>query len=164
LIEHLVDHYQSQYGLDVSVMTPQEVPADMADPLRQQIDVIALLDYMFVTFPEAHLDPDAVIIGITPLDLYDQRSHFRYLFGIKNDYSNPKAVVSSMRMSPEFYGEPSHDELFFSRMRKLVSKYIGLLYYGLPASEDPASPMFDSILGPADLDAMTEPLAVADAR
>ena len=69
-----------------------------------------------------------------------------------------------MRMSPEFYGEPANDQLFFSRMRKLVSKYIGLLYYGLPPSEDPASPMFDSILGPADLDAMTEPLPVADAR
>ncbi len=160
LIEHLVEHYQSQYGLDVSVMTPQGVPADMADPLRQQIDVIELLDYMFVTFPEAHLDPEAVIIGVTPLDLYDKRSHFRYLFGIKNDFSNPKAVVSSMRMSPEFYGEPANDELFFSRMRKLVSKYLGLLYYGLPPSDDPASPMFDSILGPDDLDQMTEPLPV----
>jgi predicted Zn-dependent protease len=162
LIERLVQHYKTQYGLDVSVMTPQEVPADMADPLRQQIDVVALLDYMFVTFPEAHLDPEAVIVGVTPLDLYDKRSHFRYLFGIKNDFSNPKAVVSSMRMTPEFYGEPVDDELFFSRMRKLVSKYIGLLYYGLPPSEDPRSPMFDSILGPVDLDHMAEPLPIAD--
>ena len=160
MIEHLAELYRSQYGLDVSVMTPEAVPAKMVNPLRQQIDVIALLDYTFLLFPEAHLDPEAVIIGVTPLDLYDQRSHFRYLFGIKGDFSDPKAVVSSMRMTPEFYGEPANEDVFFSRMRKLVSKYIGLLYYDLPTSGDPSSPMYDSILGPDDLDAMSEPLPV----
>ena len=64
-------------------------------------------------------------------------------------------------MNPEFYSEPADDELMQSRFRKLLTKYIGLLYYGLPTSSDPTSPMFDSILGPDDLDRMTEPLPVA---
>jgi predicted Zn-dependent protease len=160
LVQHLVDHYRSQYALEVSVLTPLEVPAEMAEPLREQIDAVALIDYMGGHFPEAFDDPEAVLIGLTPLDLYDSTSHFRYLFGLKGDFSDPKAVVSTMRMTPVFYGEAADQELFLSRMRKLVSKYVGLLYYGLPPSDDPQSPMFDSILGPDDLDTMTEPLPV----
>jgi hypothetical protein len=63
-------------------------------------------------------------------------------------------------MDPATYSEPRDDELLFARTRKLVSKYIGLLHYGLPASADPSSPMYDSILGPADLDRMKERLPV----
>jgi hypothetical protein len=51
-----------------------------------------------------------------------------------------------------------------SRVRKMVTKYIGLWYYDLEVSDDPDSPMFNNILGPADLDRMAEPLPVADAR
>jgi archaemetzincin len=111
-------------------------------------------------YPQAHSDPNAVLIGLTPLDLYNSTSHFRYLFGIKGNVDDPKAVVSSFRMAPEFYGDAPDQELFYSRFRKLLTKYVGLLYYGLPPSEEPTSPMFDSILGPSDLDAMTEPLPV----
>jgi archaemetzincin len=160
LVEHLAAHYRAEYGLSVSVLTPIAVPGDLADPLREQIDAATLIDYMGSFFPEAHSDPNAVLIGVTPLDLYDSTSHFRYLFGVKGNVNDPKAVVSSFRMAPETYGDSPDQELFYSRFRKLVTKYIGLLYYGLPPSEDPASPMFDSVLGPEDLDAMTEPLPV----
>lgn len=160
LVEHLAAHYRDQYGLNVTVLSPIAVPGEMADELRQQIDAATLIDYMGSFFPQAHSDPNAVLIGVTPLDLYNSTSHFRYLFGIKGDVQDPKAVVSSFRMAPETYGETPDQDLFYSRFRKLLTKYIGLLYYGLPPSEDPTSPMFDSIVSPSDLDAMTEPLPV----
>jgi len=160
LVSHLVKYYRDQYGLTVTVLTPAAVPAELADPLRQQVDAPTLIEYAGSLFPDAYADSQAVLIGITPIDLYDQTSHFRYVFGVKGAFEHPKAVVSFFRMTPEFYGEAPDQQLFQSRSRKLLSKYVGLLYYGLPPSEDPQSPMFDSILGPDDLDRMEEPLPV----
>ena len=161
LVSHLVEHYRDEYGLAVTVLTPSSVPAELADPLREQVDAATLIEYIGSLFPDAYADRQAVLIGITAADLYDRTSHFRYLFGLKGTFEDPKAVVSFFRMTPEFYGETPDQELFFARSRKLLSKYVGLLYYDLPPSEDPESPMFDSILGPDDLDRMEEPLPVS---
>jgi len=160
LVQHLVDHYRSQYGLTVEVLSPSAVPNGLADPLRNQIDASTMIEYMGGLFPEVYADQNAVLIGLTPLDLYDSTSHFRYLFGVKGDVSDPRAVVSSFRMDPQFYGDAPDDALYFSRYRKLLTKYVGLLYYGLPTSLDPKNPMYDHILGPDDLDRMREPLQV----
>ena len=53
------------------------------------------------------------------------------------------------------------DERVLSRTRKLVTKYLGLMFYGLPLSDDPTSPMFGNILSVGDLDRMEEVLPVA---
>jgi predicted Zn-dependent protease len=159
-VDALVAYYRKQYGLTVTVLTPAAIPASLEDPLRQQIDASGLIDYMGGLFPAAYGDSNAVLIGLTVVDLYDSTSTFRYVFGVKGSVRDPKAVVSTLRMDPRFYSEAQDDELLASRARKLLSKYIGLLYYGLPPSSDPASPMFDSILGPADVDRMKEPLPV----
>ncbi len=164
LVYHLVDHYLDRYGLTITVLTPKAVPAEIADPLRQQADAAALIDYVGDLFPEAYADPEAVLIGVTAVDLYDKTSHFRYLFGLKGTPEDPKAMISFFRMTPEFYGEPPSEEVFFSRARKLLSKYVGLLFYRLPPSNDPRSPMFDHILSADDLDEMDEPLPIEEAR
>ena len=163
LVAHLVAHYREEYDLTVNVLTPIPVPEAIANPLRGQVATDALIDYMASTFWDAYSDPEAILIGLTPVDLYDSASHFRYVFGVRSVPQDPFAVVSTWRMNPETYSEPSDEELLFSRTRKFVSKYIGLLYYELPPSSDPRSPMFDSILGPDDLDRMGEPLPVATA-
>jgi predicted Zn-dependent protease len=159
-VDALVAYYRQQYRLTVTVLPPAAIPASLEDPLRQQIDASGLIDYMGSLFPAAYRDSNAVLIGLTVVDLYDSTSHFRYVFGVKGTTRDPKAVLSTLRMDPRFYSEPADDELLAARARKLLSKYIGLLYYGLTPSSDPTSPMFDSILGPDDVDAMTEPLPV----
>ena len=41
------------------------------------------------------------------------------------------------------------------RLQKLVTKSIGLMYFGL-LSDDPGSVLYRNILGPRDLDRMSE--------
>ena len=53
-----------------------------------------------------------------------------------------------------------NDEQVFSRTRAIVTKYIGLMVYDLPTSDDPKSPMFGNILSVTDLDVMEEPLSL----
>ena len=158
LVQHLVSYYREEYGLEITVLTPLAIPADSVDPLREQVDADILMRHVAAAFPNAYQDRQAVLIGLTALDLYNVDSHYRYVFGSKRTAADPKAIVSSFRMDPRFYTEPQDDTLFFSRTRKMFTKYIGLLYYELPTDGDPRSPMYDSILGPRDLDRMEEPL------
>jgi predicted Zn-dependent protease len=160
LVDHLVQTYSAQCGLTVKVLAPASIPADLVDPEREQVDADGLINHMGMLFPAAYDDPQVVLIGLTVVDLYDATSHFRYVFGLKGSYVDPRAVGSTFRMDPLFYSGPQDDALLYSRFRKLVSKYIGLLYYDLPSSPDPTSPMYNSILGPDDVDTMTEPLPV----
>jgi predicted Zn-dependent protease len=160
LIQHLVTHYAQQYGLDVIVMPPAAIPLEVTDSRRNQIDASLMLPYMADLAPVAYADPDAVLIGISAVDLFDSDSLYRYVFGVKRTPMSPQGLISSFRMDPRTYGEPADEALFFSRARKLVSKYIGLLYYGLPESEDPASPMFRFPSGLDALDGMGERLPV----
>jgi predicted Zn-dependent protease len=160
LIEHFVDHYAEQYGIPASVLAPVAIPRELVDPLREQVDGVTLIDYAGSLFPEEYVDSDVALIGLTPLDLYDRTSTWRFIFGTKGTYTDPKAVVSTFRMNPQTFGEPRNDELLFSRARKLVTKYIGLLYYGLEESDDPKSPLYNNILSLRDLDRMREPLVL----
>ncbi|HYM14864.1 MAG TPA: hypothetical protein VEZ14_04845 [Dehalococcoidia bacterium] len=164
LVDSLVAYYKQEYGLDVIVLKPAAIPASLEDPLRQQIDADGLITYMAGLFPSTSHDPEAVVIGLTVVDLYDATSHFRYVFGLRRGIADPKAVVSTLRMDPRFYSEPPDTGLVTTRVRKLLSKYVGLLMWGLPPSSEPTSPMYDSILGTDDVDRMTEPLPVPWAR
>ena len=160
LVQHLVDYYREEFGLTVTVLTPSAVPNNIFDPLREQVDAATLIGYIGSLFPEAYHDPDVVLIGLTAVDMYDRESHFRYLFGLMCPPFDPKAIISTFRMDPAAYGEPADDNLLFSRARKLFSKYVGELYYGLAPSSEPGSPLYDSIQSLSDLDNMREPLPV----
>jgi len=57
--------------------------------------------------------------------------------------------VSTARLGDELMANPMR------RLQKLVTKSIGLMYFGL-LSDDPGSVLYRSILGPQDLDRMSE--------
>lgn len=155
LVRHLVDHYQDQYGLTVSVLTPSAIPERLLNGERAQVDAHDLLTLIQAKFGQ---NPGTVVIGLTSVDMYISTQDWRYAFGLLDDFNG---VISTIRMNSASYGEESNPDLLSSRARKLVSKYIGLLHYGLPLSSDPESAMYNNILGPGDLDRITEPLPVA---
>ena len=160
LVLGLATHYEDQYGIQVSVLAPLDIPKELVDPVRGQIDAETLIDYASSLRPEEYGDSDVVLIALTPVDLYDRTISWRFLFGLKGTFAYTDAIVSTYRMNPESFGEPRDDELTLSRARKMVTKYVGLLYFDLPISGDPKSPMFDNILSVSDLDRMEEPLPV----
>jgi hypothetical protein len=43
-----------------------------------------------------------------------------------------------------------------TRLRKIVTKDIGILYYGLPQSQSPKSVLYSQIMGIEELDAVGE--------
>ena len=160
LVTHLVEYYEGEYGLSIQVITPAAIPEGLMNEDRGQVDILDLQELMLTRFPGGWDNSYSVVIAITSVDVYISDSNWRYAFG----KSYPAPIISTVRMDPAAYGyEPDYDR-YYSRVRKMVTKYIGLWYYDLEVSDDPDSPMFNNILGPADLDRMDEPLPVADAR
>lgn len=175
LMLHLADHYQDQYGLDVRIMLPIGIadyivtrdrdqtvldPDYVVEADHDQIGGVLLIEYMKAAFPEDADDPDVVLIGVTPLDLFYEHEDWRWSLGVRGFYDDPKAVISTSRMNPEAFGDDAEVELFYTRARKMTSKYIGLLYYGLNESSDPTSPVYNRVNGIPALDRLREPLTL----
>jgi hypothetical protein len=88
--------------------------------------------------------------------------NWRFAFGLRA--GNRVAVVSYARMDPRFFGRPEATSLLQRRLRRMVTKDLGLMLYGLyglSASADPASPIYRDIGGLDELDAMQDDLASA---
>jgi len=155
LVRKLVEYYRDTYGLDIGVLTPSAVPAGMTNPDREQIDGELLADYVGSLFPADFANPNVALIGLTPLDLYAADRDWNFQLGNANWTLQARAVVSTYRMHLGTFRLVDDDRVF-SRTRKLVTKYLGLMFYDLPLSDDPKSPMYGNILSVTDLDKMEE--------
>ena len=51
---------------------------------------------------------------------------------------------------------PADDVRLTARLRKMVGKNIGIMYFGLEMSSDPLSMLYANIGGPQELDAMSD--------
>jgi predicted Zn-dependent protease len=113
LVSHLADHYRSEYGLTVEVLTPTAITADLVNREREQIEADRLLRLMASVFPDTYADPDTVMIGLTPVDLYWLgKPNWRYAFGVRGDREESIALVSSARMDPQIYRLPEERIVF----------------------------------------------------
>ena len=59
-------------------------------------------------------------------------------------------------MNLHYVGEPVDLNLSDTRLRKMVTKDIGILYYGLPQSANPSSVLYRDIAGIQELDNVGE--------
>jgi predicted Zn-dependent protease len=87
-----------------------------------------------------------------------EREHYLTVGIIDSDLNdlNSVAVVSYARMDPAYLGITPDEELLRSRLRKMIFKNIGMMYYSLPVSRDPRSVLYGNVLGLDDLDYMSE--------
>lgn len=184
---HLSAHFEEVYGLEARIMLPtgiadyvvhrnrqQPNPLPVPEFMRflipdisveedhDQMGGVVLIEYMKAAFPEEAADPDVVLIGITPLDLYYEETDWRWAFGVRGLYDDPKAVISTFRMNPEAYGGDYDEELLHSRARKMTTKYVGLLYYGLSESSDPDSALYDHLYSLRELDRVDDLLPLEE--
>ena len=146
-VEALADYFAARYDLRIELHAAVAIPEAARDDARGQLIAEELIAGMRATLPAAG-DSARVVIGITGEDLYSRaRPDWAWAFGLRTD--GHLAVISSARMRIL-----AAEELADARLRKMVSKYIGLLYYGLQESTDPRSVMYGNILGVRDLDRM----------
>ena len=152
-MQHLGDYYHGRFGLEIPILKAVAVSANVMDNRRNQLIAEKLTSEMRDSFPELANDPKAILIGVTSQDMYLVSKNWRFAFGWR-DANKRTAVVSTARMHLRYWGNlfPNSEV----RLRKMVTKDIGILYYGLPQSDNPRSVLYNGILGIQELDSVGE--------
>jgi predicted Zn-dependent protease len=148
-LDGLQRFYREHLAIDVEVMRPLEPDRSAWDSARQQWMGERLIEQL----ARVSGTNDAVVIGVLGDDMYVLSENWRYAFAMRSD-DNRLAIVSYARMNPLFWGEPRDADRLQLRLRKMVTKELGLMRFGLPASSNPESPMYGNIGGVEDLDLM----------
>jgi predicted Zn-dependent protease len=151
-VQDLVDYYQSKYG--IAIETLPSVPLDPAaiDTERRQLVAEAAVESMKRANPNLVNDPAAILIGLTAEDMYIAQYDWRFTFSWRQE--RKYAVVSNARMIIGARVVPV--QKLSSRLRKMVTKNIGVLYFHLPQSDDPRSVLYKNVGGISELDYMGE--------
>ena len=105
-------------------------------------------------YPKLAQDPNAIIIALTETDMYIREKMWQFAFSYHTD--GRFAVVSNARMNPINLGQPANAELLYSRVRKMIMKDIGVLYYQMRPNNNPHSVLYSNIQGVEDLDNMSD--------
>jgi len=154
-VKRLVAYYKEKTGIDAITTEPLPLRLAALDNRRQQLVAEEIVGVMKRAYPNLASDPNAVLIGLTNEDMYIRRNEdWQYAFSY---WVNGRfGVVSAARMNPVNVAAAPDDDLLNRRMRKMLMKTIGILYYRFPTSHDPKSVMYNDIGGVEALDNMGE--------
>ena len=141
-------------GIEVIVTQPVPFALTTVDKRRQQVIAEEAINLMRAHYPELASDPNAIVIGLTNEDLFIRGNDDQYAFCYR--MLHRFAVVSSARMDPTNLGGAANDLVTETRMRKMLLKNIGILYYHMPVNHDPKSLLFEDVEEVKDIDKMGE--------
>jgi predicted Zn-dependent protease len=140
--------------LTIETLGQVELESTVVNYARRQLIAEEVIALMQRKHPQLAADPGAILIGITDYDMYIRQYRWQFAFAWRQD--ERFAVVSSARMDPVSFGEEPDEELLHTRLRKVVTKTVGIMHYRLPQSTDLDSVMYGPILGLDDLDSVGE--------
>jgi predicted Zn-dependent protease len=150
-IEELVGYYKEKFGIEIKVLPVMPVNRDDIDKSRRQLIAENLVASMLAAHPEYAGNSSAILIGITPYDIYPRTLGWRFSFGWRDGQRNA-AVASTARMNLHYYGEPAEEATVIKRLRKVITKDLGILLFEKGPSSNPKSVLYDGIGGIEELD------------
>jgi predicted Zn-dependent protease len=99
--------------------------------------------------------PNAVVVGVTKSDMYPPDTDWRFVFAWRSPGIGLFGVISTARLSLPTEAQPiPTEEVRLSRLRKILLRQVGILYYRLPLGNDPRSVLLKDVLGVGELDTM----------
>ncbi len=151
VITDLVDHFRITLRLAITPLSPLTIEPASIDRDRVQVVAEELTASLRHRLPQYGRH---VLIGLTTYDMYIRGYQWEYAFAYRE---GPRvAVISTARMDEANWGRPPAPDRLRVRLRKMVAKNLGLMYYGLAQTPDRRSVLFGPILGLDDLDAIGE--------
>jgi predicted Zn-dependent protease len=150
-IEDLVAYYKERFGIEIKVLPALRIGASDIDESRQQLIAENLITSMLGAHPEYAGNSSAILIGITAYDIYPRQFGWRFVFGWR-DGQRDAAVASTARLGLHYYGEPADEATPLKRLRKVITKDLGILLFEKSPSNNPRSVLYDGIGGIQELD------------
>jgi predicted Zn-dependent protease len=152
LRDSLAEHYSKKYKLQIEMLPGLTLDSDAMDAQRHQLIAEKAIRLVKQAYPSLAEDSQSIVIGLTAQDMYISKKNWRFAFSYRAD--DRFAIVSCGRMHLGLSANQSQE--FEARIRKMVTKNIGVLYYHLPQSIHPRSVMYGAIGGIEELDFMGE--------
>lgn len=151
IMQGLAQRYRDVASLQVEVLAPLPVPDHLVDSFRKQLVAEKSLHLMEQLFEHWKHRPLAVVVGVTPFDMYIANSGWRYAFAYGH---GQYALVSAARMGDAFSTESKWSEWMATRVQKMVDKRIAVQYFQMGVSRPMPNFLSTPVLGPEDLDRM----------
>jgi len=151
LLEYLRSYYKEHLDLEIEILPELIADRGAWNKDRRQWSGEGLTEQIRQTVG----NQDAVVIGITGEDIYLRSEDWQFAFSYHAD--DRVAVVSYNRMDWRL----ANTDGLRRRLRRMVTKDLGVMLYQLALSEGRTSPLYQSIDGVSDLDAMGDDLASA---
>jgi len=153
-IDELVSHYEDKFSIRIEKLPRVPLDASFVDRSRNQIVAEALIALLREKSANLPSDPSPIVIGLTQEDIYIRKYTWRFAFNYRED--DKFAVVSTARMDPINFGKAADEALLSARLRKMITKNIGILYFRKPLNNNPRSVLYGNVGGLEELDAMSE--------
>ena len=146
-------YYKAKLGIELEVLPATDIPADLIDSKRKQVDSERLIEHLCRSYSEICQDPGNTLIGVTSRDIFIRSFGWRYAENFRNN--GRFAIVSSARFHPSFPFSGWNPEWFGSRLQKILTKNIVVLYFDLPLSSDYTSLLSGGQLSGHEVDLMS---------
>lgn len=153
-------YYKAKLGIDAVVLPPAAWDSSLEDPHRHQLDANRCVEFLQRSYPDLARDPAAILIGVTSRDMYIPYFGWEYAENLRLE--DRFAIVSSARLHPPSPLDNWNPEWLNSRLLKLLTKNIAMLYFGLPMSSDSTSLLGGGVLNGWQIDQMGGQVIGAD--
>lgn len=120
LFDKIIDNLKRHFNLNPKTFIPDIDLTKFYSEDRDQYYSTKLLEYALLNFSDFKK-----ILMITDFDLYVPVLTF--VFG-EAQLNGKAAIISAHRLYPEFYGLPSNEDLFLSRLIKEINHELGHTY------------------------------------
>jgi YD repeat-containing protein len=155
-------YYKARLGVDLTVLPAIPVDPTLIDRTRDQLNADRCIEFLQKKYPQAARDPSAILIGLTSRDMYIPSLGWRYAENYRKE--GRYVVISSARLHPPQLLENLNPEWLNSRLQKLMTKNIVMLYFDLPMSSDYTSLLSGGVLSGLEIDEMGGTIIGAEGR
>jgi YD repeat-containing protein len=154
-LHELPEFYHRKLGLQVQLLAPVPLEARARNLARRQLVFEELVALMRRHQPILAKDESALLIGVTDEDMYIRDPNWNFAY-TAYDHQAHVGAVSSARFTPFLYRLRGKEALLQTRVRKMITRTIGVMIYNLPRNDDPTSVMYRNLYGAASADLMSE--------
>jgi YD repeat-containing protein len=146
-------YYQGKLGIDVKLLPSLAVSAAVEHGNQRQLDAEKCVELMRHAYPDLNKDPGAILVGVTSRDMTIVSFHWSYAENYR--HGDRFGMVSSARYQPFPLLGKWNPEWRVSRLQKMLTKNVVMLYFDLPLSNDETSLLSGGVVSANDVDAMT---------
>jgi len=147
-------YYKAMFGADVRILPAITPTPSEEDSTRHQLIAEKCIDLILRSHRDLAADPSVILVGVTSQDMFISGLDWTYAENYRD--GSRFAIVSSARLQPTDFPGKWNLELLNSRLQKMLSKNLAILYFDLPLSNDYTSLLSAGVLSGKEIDYMNE--------